>query len=304
MTTTAPTETPDTSAENSPGSSPENAADHGATRTALVTGASSGIGQDTARRLQALGYTVYGAARRTDRLRALAADGIRPLPMDVTDDASMSAGVNRILEETGRIDVLVNNAGYGSFGAVEDVPMDEARRQFEVNVFGLARLTQLVAPHMRAQGSGTIINISSIGGRLTTPLGGWYHATKYAVEALSDALRMELRPFGIDVVVIEPGCIRTAWWAIAADHLEATASGSAYADQIRAVAGTMRSESNQRRYSPPEVIARAIGKIVTARRPRTRYAVGFMAGPLIAARRILPDRAFDRLIGAAFGLRR
>ena len=300
MTTTAPTKTPGTSTENSP----ESSADHGATRTALVTGASSGIGQDTARRLQALGYTVYGAARRTDRLRALAADGIHPLPMDVTDDASMSAGVDRILEETGRIDVLVNNAGYGSFGAIEDVPMDEARRQFEVNVFGLARLTQLVAPHMRAQGSGTIINISSIGGRLTTPLGGWYHATKYAVEALSDALRMELRPFGIDVVVVEPGCIRTAWWAIAADHLKATASGSAYADQIRAVAGTMRSESNQRRYSPPEVIARTIGKIVTARRPRTRYAVGFMARPLIAARRILTDRAFDRLIGAAFGLRR
>ena len=304
MTTAAPTQTPGTSAENSPGSSPENAADHGATRTALVTGASSGIGEDTARRLQALGCTVYGAARRTDRLRALAADGIRPLPMDVTDDASMSAGVNRILEETGRIDVLVNNAGYGSFGAVEDVPMDEARRQFEVNVFGLARLTQLVAPHMRAQGSGTIINISSIGGRLTTPLGGWYHATKYAVEALSDALRMELRPFGIDVVVVEPGGIRTEWSSIAADHLEATAEGSAYADQVKAVAGSMRSESYQRRYSPPAVIARAIGKIVIARHPRTRYAVGFMAKPLIAARRILPDRAFDRLIGAAFGLRR
>ena len=300
MTTTAPTKTPGTSTENSP----ESSADHGATRTALVTGASSGIGQDTARKLQALGYTVYGAARRTDRLRALAADGIRPLPMDVTDDASMSAGVNRILEETGRIDVLVNNAGYGSYGAVEDVPIDEARRQFEVNVFGLGRLTQLIAPHMRTQGSGTIINISSMGGRLTTPLGGWYHATKYAVEALSDALRMELRPFGIDVVVVEPGCIRTAWWAIAADHLEATASGSAYADQIRAVAGTMRSESNQRRYSPPEAIARAIGKIVTARRPRTRYAVGFMTRPLIAARRILTDRAFDHLIGAAFGLHR
>ena len=300
MTTTAPTETPDTSAENSPGSS----ADHGATRTALVTGASSGIGQDTARRLQALGCTVYGAARRTDRLRALAADGIRPLPMDVTDDASMSASVNRILEETGRIDVLVNNAGYGSFGAVEDVPMDEARRQFEVNVFGLARLTQLVTPHMRTQDSGTIINISSMGGKLTTPLGGWYHATKYAVEALSDALRMELRPFGIDVVVVEPGGIRTEWYAIAADHLEATAEGSAYADQIRAAAGSMRGESNLRRFSPPEVIARTIVKIVTARHPRTRYAVGFMAKPLIAARQVLPDRAFDRLISAAFGIRR
>ena len=300
MTTTTPTGVPTASTKTFPAS----AANRGATRTALVTGASSGIGEDTARKLQALGYVVYGAARRTDRLQALVTDGIRPLTMDVTDDASMTAGVDRILEETGRIDVLVNNAGYGSHGAIEDVPIDEARRQFEVNVFGLARLTQLVSPHMRAQGSGTIINISSIGGRLTTPLGGWFPATKYAVEALSDALRMELRPFGIDVVVVEPGAIRTAWWSIAADHLEATAEGSAYADQIRAVAGAMRSESNNRRYSPPEVIARTVGRIVTARRPRTRYAVGFMAKPLIAARRVLPDRAFDQLIGAAFGFRR
>ena len=293
-----------TTAEQAPATVPQPFSKAPGTRVALVTGASSGIGEDTARRLQALGYIVYGAARRTDRLQALTADGIRPLAMDVTDDASMTTGVNRILEETGRIDVLVNNAGYGSYGAIEDVPIDEARRQFEVNVFGLARLTQLVSPHMRAQGSGTIINISSIGGRLTTPLGGWYHATKYAVEALSDALRMELRPFGIDVVVVEPGGIRTEWYAIAADHLEATAEGSAYADQIRAVAGAMRSESNQRRFSPPVVIARTVGKIITARRPRPRYAVGFMAGPLIAARRVLPDRAFDQLIGAAFGFRR
>ena len=297
MTTTTPTGVPTASTKTFPAS----AANRGATRTALVTGASSGIGEDTARKLQALGYIVYGAARRTDRLQALVTDGIRPLTMDVTDDASMTAGVDRILEETGRIDVLVNNAGYGSFGAIEDVPIDEARRQFEVNVFGLARLTQLITPHMRTQGSGTIINISSMGGKLTTPLGGWYHATKYAVEALSDALRMELRPFGIDVVVVEPGGIRTEWGAIAADHLEATADGSAYADQIRAVAGAMRSESNQRHYSPPMVIARTVGKIVTARRPRTRYAVGFLAKPLIAVRRVLPDRAFDRIIGAAFG---
>ena len=175
------------------------------TRTALVTGASSGIGEETARRLQGLGYTVYGAARRTGRLEKLAAEGVRPLAMDVTDDASMTAGIARIIEETGRIDVLINNAGYGSYGAIEDVPIDEARRQFEVNLFGLGRLVQLVTPHMRGQKSGTIINISSMGGRLTTPLGGWYHATKYAVEPLSDALRMELKPFGIDVVLVEPG---------------------------------------------------------------------------------------------------
>lgn len=274
------------------------------TRTALVTGASSGIGEETARRLQELGYTVYGAARRTDRLEKLAAEGVRPLAMDVTDDASMTAGIARIIEEAGRIDVLVNNAGYGSYGAIEDVPIDEARRQFEVNLFGLGRLVQLVTPHMRGQKSGTIINISSMGGRLTTPLGGWYHATKYAVEALSDALRMELKPFGIDVVLVEPGGIRTEWAGIAADHLEETAEGSAYSDQIRAVAGSMRNESVQRRQSPPSVIANAVERIVTARKPRTRYAVGFMAKPLITARRVLPDRAFDRVISAALGVPR
>ena len=274
------------------------------TRTALVTGASSGIGEETARRLQGLGYTVYGAARRTGRLEKLAAEGVRPLAMDVTDDASMAAGIAYIIEETGRIDVLINNAGYGSYGAIEDVPIDEARRQFEVNLFGLGRLVQLVTPHMRGQKSGTIINISSMGGRLTTPLGGWYHATKYAVEALSDALRMELKPFGIDVVLVEPGGIRTEWAGIAADHLEETAEDSAYSAQIRAVAGSMRNESVQRRQSPPAVIANTVERIVTARRPRTRYAVGFMAKPLITARRVLPDRAFDRVISAALGVPR
>ena len=273
-------------------------------KTALVTGASSGIGEETARTLHKLGYTVYAAARRTDRLEQLTPIGIHALTMDVTDDESMSSGIEKIITETGRIDVLVNNAGYGSYGAIEDVSLDEARRQFEVNVFGLGRLTQLVLPHMRAQRSGTIINISSMGGRLTTPLGGWYHATKYAVEALSDALRMETAPFGIDVVVIEPGGIRTEWSGIAADHLEETAEGSAYASQIKAVANSMRSESTNKRQSPPSVIADTVEKIVTARKPRTRYVVGFAAKPLVTLRRILPDRAFDRVISAALGVRR
>ena len=273
-------------------------------KTALVTGASSGIGEETARTLHKLGYTVYAAARRTDRLKQLTAVGIHALTMDVTDDESMSSGIEQIIAETGRIDVLVNNAGYGSYGAIEDVSLDEARRQFEVNVFGLGRLTQLVLPHMRAQRSGTIINISSMGGRLTTPLGGWYHATKYAVEALSDALRMETAPFGIDVVVIEPGGIRTEWSGIAADHLDETAEGSAYASQIKAVANSMRSESTNKRQSPPSVIADTVEKIVTARKPRTRYVVGFAAKPLVTLRRILPDRAFDRLISAGQGARR
>ena len=273
-------------------------------KTALVTGASSGIGEETARTLHKLGYTVYAAARRTDRLEQLTPTGIHALTMDVTDDESMSSGIEKIIAETGRIDVLVNNAGYGSFGAIEDVPIDEARRQFEVNVFGLARLTQLVLPHMRAQRSGTIINISSIGGRFTTLLGGWYHASKHAVEALSDALRMETATFGIDVVVIEPGLIRTEWSGIAANHLEETAEGSAYASQIKAVANSMRSESTNKRQSPPSVIADTVEKIVTARKPRTRYVVGFAAKPLVTLRHILPDRAFDRLISAGQGARR
>ena len=273
-------------------------------KTALVTGASSGMGEEIARTLHKLGYTVYAAARRTDRLEQLTPTGIHALTMDVTDDESMTSGIEKIIAETGRIDVLVNNAGYGSFGAIEDVSIDEARRQFEVNVFGLARLTQLVLPHMRAQRSGTIINISSIGGRFTTLLGGWYHASKHAVEALSDALRMETAPFGIDVVVIEPGLIRTEWSGIAANHLEETAEGSAYASQIKAVANSMRSESTNKRQSPPSVIADTVKKIVTARKPRTRYVVGFAAKPLVTLRRLLPDRAFDRLISAGQGARR
>jgi NAD(P)-dependent dehydrogenase (short-subunit alcohol dehydrogenase family) len=265
-------------------------------RTALVTGASSGIGEATARRLHALGYVVYGAARRVDRMDKLAADGIRPIAMDVTHDDSLRAGVDRILAETGRIDVLVNNAGYGSYGAVEDVPLDEARYQFEVNVFGAARLIQLVLPGMRAQRSGTIVNISSMGGRIYTPLGGWYHGTKFALEALSDCLRLEAKPFGIDVVVIEPGSIQTEWGDIAAGNLRKVSADGPYARRADAMAASMESEANAHRNSPPTVIADAIAKAVTARRPRTRYTAGFAAKPLITLRRVLPDRAFDALI--------
>ena len=274
------------------------------TKTALVTGASSGIGESTARKLQSLGFTVYGAVRRTDRLQKLAAEGIRPLGMDVTDEQSMKDGVAKIIAETGRIDVLVNNAGYGSYGAIEDVPIDEGRRQFEVNVFGAMALVQLVVPHMREQKSGTIVNITSMGGKIYTPLGGWYHGTKFALEALSDCLRLELAPFGIDVVVIEPGGIATEWGGIAADHLDESSKGSAYKRQADAVAKSLRSEANANRNSPPSVISDAIGKAVTAGRPKTRYAVGFGAKPLIAAGSILSDRQFDALITRATGMPR
>lgn len=275
-----------------------------ANRVALVTGASSGIGEVTARKLRSLGFTVYGAARRVDRLEALRNDDIRPLAMDVTDEDSMAAGIATILEREDRIDVLVNNAGYGSYGAIEDVAIDEARRQFEVNVFGAARLTQLVLPTMREQRSGTIVNISSMGGKFTTPLGGWYHATKFALEALSDALRLEVSPFGIDVVVIEPGGIATEWGGIAADNLISTSGAGAYRAQANAMASTLRSEADSNRNSPPSVIANAIGRAVTASRPKTRYAVGFGAKPLIAARSVLSDRQFDAVIARAVGVPR
>ena len=274
------------------------------TKTALVTGASSGIGEATALKLHELGFTVYGAARRTDRLEQLAQRGVKPLAMDVTDDESMRAGVERIVAETGRIEVLVNNAGYGSYGAIEDVGLDEARRQFDVNVFGAMRLTQLVLPYMRQQRGGTVVNISSMGGKIYTPLGGWYHGTKFAVEALSDCLRMEVRPFGINVVVIEPGGIKTEWGDIAAHGLIDASGDGAYADQAVAMCKTLGAEANARRGSAPSVIADAIGKAVTARRPKTRYAVGFGARPLIAMRRFLPDRGFDALISRASGMPR
>ena len=189
----------------------------------LLTGASSGIGRETALRLARQGHIVYGAARRLQLLEPLRAQGVRPLQLDVTDADSCRAAVQTVVQAEGHIDVLINNAGYGHFGAVEDVPLDEARRQLDVNLFGLARLTQLVLPHMRRQHYGRIINTSSIGGHFTSYLGAWYHVSKYAVEAFSDALRMELRPHGIDVVLIEPSSIRTPWGDIAAQHLEEVA---------------------------------------------------------------------------------
>jgi NAD(P)-dependent dehydrogenase (short-subunit alcohol dehydrogenase family) len=198
-------------------------------KVAIVTGGSSGIGEATARQLHAAGYVVYAAARRADRMSALVAAGVRALAMDLTVEESMTSGIERVLAEAGRVDVLVNNAGYGSYGSLEEVPLSEARHQFEVNVFGSARLTQLVLPGMRAQRYGRIINISSIGGKIYGPLGDWYHATKFALEGLSDSLRVELQPFGIDVVVIEPGAITSEWGAIAAANLRERSAAGPYA---------------------------------------------------------------------------
>jgi NAD(P)-dependent dehydrogenase (short-subunit alcohol dehydrogenase family) len=273
-----------------------------AAKVALVTGASSGIGEATAIKLKDLGYTVYGVARRVDRMQHLTKSGIRIFAMDVTDDASMQAGIGAILAEAGRIDVLVNNAGYGSYGAVEDVPMDEARAQFDVNVFGAVRLIQLALPYMRAQRSGTIVNITSMGGKIHTPLGAWYHGTKFALEAISDCLRIEVQPFGIDVVVIEPGGIKTEWASIAADKLRVTSGQGAYAVQAKAMALSMIGEASVKRQSPPQIVADAVARAVAARRPKTRYAIGFGAKPMIFMRGILTDRAFDGMMRMATGI--
>jgi NAD(P)-dependent dehydrogenase (short-subunit alcohol dehydrogenase family) len=270
---------------------------------ALVTGGSSGIGESTARALLAQGFTVYAVARRVDRMAGLAEAGVHTFAMDVTDDASMVAGIERIVAEQGRIDVLVNNAGYGSYGAVEDVPIDEARRQFEVNVFGLARLVQLVTPHMRSRRSGRIVNISSIGGKFYEPFGAWYHATKFAVEGFSDSLRMELRPFDIKVVLIEPGPIRTEWNEIARDSLLERSGDGAYAEWARRAHGVMERFDEPSRASTPDEVADKIVKAATARRPAARYPVGRGARTITTSRDLLPDRLFDEVVSRTYGTR-
>lgn len=258
-----------------------------------MTGASSGIGEVTARRLRGAGFEVYAAARRVERMAGLEPDGVRVLGMDVTDDASMESGVSRILDEQGRIDVLVNNAGYGSYGAVEDVPIDEARRQFEVNLFGMARLIQLVLPTMRAQRSGRIVNISSIGAVIYEPFGAWYHATKFAVEGFSDSLRVELAPFGIHVVIVRPAGILTEWNTISRESLRETSRGGAYAERAEGAARTLERADTPMMSSKPDVVAKSIVKAATARRPKPRYASGKGARLVPASRRLLPDRVFD-----------
>jgi NAD(P)-dependent dehydrogenase (short-subunit alcohol dehydrogenase family) len=270
---------------------------------ALVTGGSSGIGESTARALLAKGFVVYAVARRVERMASLSGLGVHAFAMDVTDDASMAAGIARVIDEQGRIDVLVNNAGYGSYGAVEDVPIDEARRQFEVNVFGLARLVQLVTPHMRAQESGRIINISSIGGKFYEPFGAWYHATKFAVEGFSDSLRMELRPFGIQVVLIEPGPIRTEWNEIARDSLLERSGDGPYALYARHAHGVMERFDEPSRASTPEEVADKIVKAALAKRPAARYPVGRGARMITTSRDLLPDRVFDEVVSRTYGTR-
>jgi short-subunit dehydrogenase len=263
-------------------------------KVALVTGASAGIGKATAKTLFEAGYTVYGAARRVDKMDDIKALGINVIKMDIADDALIVSGVDEIIKAEGRIDVLVNNAGFGSYGAIEDVSIADARYQLEINVFGLARLTQLVLPHMREQKFGKIVNVTSIGGKMATPMGGWYHASKFAVEGLSDSLRLEVKQFGIDVIVIEPGGIKTEWGDIAFDSMKKVSGNTAYkgiVQSMQAIVG--KSDKNA---SDPSIIANLIAKAIAQKKPKARYSAGYMSGITLFMKKWLSDAMFDKMI--------
>lgn len=263
-------------------------------KVALITGASSGIGKETALLLLKKGLTVYAAARRQEMMDDIRKLGGHTIRIDVADDASMAQGVGKIIAAEGRIDVLVNNAGYGSYGSLEDTPISEAKYQFEVNVFGLARMSQLVIPHMRKQRSGKIINITSIGGKFAEPHGNWYHSSKFAVEGLSDCLRMELKQFGIDVIVIEPGGIKTEWNCIARDNLAKISGQTVYKDLVLKQVRMLKFFDAIG--SKPVVIAKTIYKAANARWPKARYVAGRASTTILALKKILPDKMFDRMI--------
>ncbi|MDX6698472.1 MAG: hypothetical protein QOE65_1869 [Solirubrobacteraceae bacterium] len=274
-------------------------------KAVLITGCSTGIGHATAEHLLDRGWNVYATARRPETLSDLQAKGAKTLALDVNDEASMAAAVSAVEAAEGAVGVLVNNAGYSQSGAIEDVGMDVVRRQFETNVFGLVRMSQLVLPGMREQRWGKIVNVSSMGGKLVFPGGGFYHATKYAVEAISDALRFEVAGFGVDVAIIEPGLIRTEFGETAAHGVgAATPDDGPYAGFNAAVAGQTKEVYEggplAKLGGGPETVARAIEKAITKRRPRTRYKVTPSARMALATRKLMTDRMWDRAMRSNF----
>jgi NAD(P)-dependent dehydrogenase (short-subunit alcohol dehydrogenase family) len=273
-------------------------------RAVLITGCSTGIGRATAGRLLRAGLRVYATARRVDAIADLRALGATTLALDVTDEESMRAAVERVEREAGAVGVLVNNAGYSQSGAIETVPMAEVRRQFETNVFGLVRMSQLVLPGMREGRYGRIVNLSSMGGRLTFPGAGIYHATKHAVEAISDALRFEVAGFGVRVIVVEPGLIRSGFAETAGRSVEAQAEGGPYADFNAGVASTTRDVYERgplaRLGGEPDEVAAAIDRAIRRRNPPTRVRVTPSADLFLAGRRLLPDRAWDRMLATTY----
>jgi NADP-dependent 3-hydroxy acid dehydrogenase YdfG len=267
----------------------------------LITGCSSGIGHATAERLGHDGHKVYATARRPESIADLGDKGCETLALDVTDDQSMQDAVKTVVDREGSVGALINNAGYSQSGAVETVPPEQVRRQFETNVFGLIRMCQLVLPSMRAQREGRIVNIGSMGGRLTFPGGGLYHATKYSVEAISDALRFEVRGFGIKVILIEPGLISTNFGEVAASSVEG--GDGAYDHFNSKVAEITQAAYNgplAKLGAGPEAVADTIAKALTAKRPRARYPVTPSAHLMINQRRFTPDPVWDLMMRAQF----
>lgn len=263
---------------------------------ALVTGASSGIGEAIAKQLLKDGFVVYGAARRLEKMAGLKAQGVITLKMDVTKEDDVASATATIRKEHGGVDVLVNNAGFASYGAMEDTSIEDAKYQFEVNLFGVARLTKAVLPSMRENKSGYIVNISSMGGKIYTPLGSWYHATKYALEGWSDCLRLELAQFGIHVVIIEPGIIQTDLGSTMLGPMMERSGNSAYSAMARAVESATKKSYGKGGGSPPSVIAMTVSKALKSRNPKTRYAAGKLAKPLIFIRKWFGDRVFDKAV--------
>jgi NADP-dependent 3-hydroxy acid dehydrogenase YdfG len=272
-------------------------------RAILITGCSSGIGAATAARLAGEGWKVYATARRPETLSSLKEAGCETLALDVTDEASMQAAVDAVVSAEGAVGVLVNNAGYSQSGAVETIPMDQLRQQFETNVFGLVRMCQLVLPGMRQQSWGKIVNISSMGGRLVFPGGGAYHATKYSVEALSDALRFEVRGFGVDVIIVEPGLIVTNFGEVAAGSVSEASDGGAYGQFNTAVA-KLTAEAYKgpmaKLGAGPDAVAKTISRALRSRRPKPRYLVTASARLMVGQRRLTPDRVWDLMMRSQF----
>ncbi|PBQ32801.1 short-chain dehydrogenase/reductase [Sphingobacteriaceae bacterium] len=263
-------------------------------KTVLVTGASAGIGKATAIHLAQNGYKVYGVARRVEKMRDLNSHGVRTIALDVTNDENLTACVDQISSEVGGIDILVNCAGLGSYGALEDVPMQEARNQMEINLFGVARLIQLVLPGMRKKRYGKIVNISSVGGKVGLPLGSWYHASKFAIEGMSDCLRNEVRDLGIDVIVIEPGGTKSEMIDIGSKDMLRVSGNTVYKNLSRSM-DKLYAEMAKNAVEPL-VIAKLIQKGIEAKNPKTRYVGGAMAKPMLFMRKLLSDKMFDKLL--------
>ena len=262
----------------------------------LITGASSGMGKETAKRLIKQGHSVYTVARRIDLMKDLEQLGGHPLQMDVTNETAIQTVLETIIQKEGKIDVLWNNAGFGLYGSVEDVPMEEARRQFEVNIFGLATLTQKVIPFMRKANRGTIINTSSMGGKMYTPMGAWYHASKHALEGFSDCLRLELKEFNINVVILEPGIIETEFGEVMLDNITKYSGKTIYSGITNKLVAATKAMYANGGGSKPAIIAETISKIVQSDKPKTRYRVGKWAKPMVWMRIFLGDRIFDKVV--------